>query len=535
MVTLLRIFLVFLLFSTLLFIGAIVAFSLNDARVPHGMLLSSSEIPEYTMVDFGFTHNYDRGRGLPYGAGAILDIDNDGTEEIFLGGGVRQADGIFHLVDDHFVNVVDQTGLVKQGDAMTLGAAVIDMDGNGYDDLLVSRESGIYLYYNNEGRFSLKKLDLEFPVGCVPLAVALTDLNNDDHVDIFVPLVRRSQQIPWLRGPTESGGYGPRLYLNDGEDNFSEVTKAVGITNVEETSQIIFVDLDNDGLDDVTMLHTNGTLSAWKNLGDLLFEKKSNFHEGQQGLYTAIAAGDYDNNGDMDFFVANRGSTFPELFISLLGGHEEFYSSAWFVMKNGGNFTFKESTENVSLAGYELGRGAIFTDLNNDGRKDLVVSQNHPLWPPHILRSLRLPGRMLMQNGQGQFVETAALTGAVNQSLGVMPLRADFNDDGYPDIVHINLGERSRVFLSKAGKNNYLKIKLPGSSRSLGADILVKTISGKEMKRTYQVGGVFCGDPSHIIQIGLNQEKATDVLVQYRDGSIDHTSGVLYNTTVIFE
>ncbi|MDJ0622158.1 MAG: VCBS repeat-containing protein [Desulfocapsaceae bacterium] len=532
---LLQIIIVTVLITALLCVGAIVGYSLNDAKVEHEVGLTDIEIPQYSMVDLGFVHAYEQARGLPYAAGAILDIDNDGTEEIFLGGGVRQADGFYHYVDDHFVNVVDQTGFVKQGDDITLGAAVIDMDSNGYDDLIISRESGLYLYYNNEGVFSLKKLDIEFPAGAFPLGVAITDLNDDGFVDFFVPIVRRAEPMDWLVGDIEQQGIPPRLYINDGEDNFSEITEAVGISDIAEARQIIFADLDNDGLDDITMLHTNGTLSTWKNLGDLLFENRSHFHTSRKGYYTAMAAGDYDNNGDMDFFIANRGSTHPAALANLLHNKQEPFTSEWIVMKNSGFFTFKDGGADTRLAGYEIGRGAIFADLNNDGRNDLVVSQNHPYWPPHILEQLRLPGRIFVQNMAGEFGETATLTETVNKSYGVTPLRADFNNDGYVDIVNVNMGERNKVFLSKAGNNNYLKIKLPGSSRSLGADILVKTVSGTEMKRTYQVGGVLCSDSSHIIQVGLGQEKVTDVLVQYRDGTIDHTSGVLYNTIVTFE
>lgn len=535
MVKFLRIIISITLIVGLLGVGTIVVYSLNDAKVMHEVELTDTEIPQYSTVEFGFEHTYERERGLPYAAAAIIDVDSDGTEEIFLGGGVRQADGFYHFVEDHFVNVVDQTGFVKQGDDITLGAAVIDMDGNGYDDLIVSRESGIYLYYNNEGNFSLKKLDIDFPAGSVPLGVAVTDLNDDGFVDFFVPIVRRAQPGTWLAGTVEGEGVPPRLYINDGEDNFSEITEAVGITNIAEARQIIFADLDNDGLDDITMLHTNGTLSTWKNLGDLLFENRSHFHTSRKGYYTALAAGDYDNNGAMDFFVANRGSTHATALADIFYPKKEPYTSDWIVMKNSGFFTFKDGAAEARLEGYELGRGALFTDLNNDGRNDLVVSQNHPYWPPHLLEKLRLPGRIFVQNTAGEFAETATLTETTNASYGVTPLRADFNNDGYPDIVMVNLGERSKVFLSKEGENNYLKIKLPNSPRSLGADILIKTLSGKEMKRTYQVGGVLCGDSSHIIQVGLGKEKATDVLVQYRDGLIDHTSGVLYNTTIIFE
>jgi hypothetical protein len=187
------------------------------------------------------------------------------------------------------------------------------------------------------------------------------------------------------------------------------------------------------------------------------------------------------------------------------------------------------------LAGYELSRGALFTDLNNDGLQDLVVSQNHPYWPTHLLRQFRLPGRMFVQTSAGEFVETANLSGAMNSSFAVTPLRADFNKDGYPDIVHVNLGDRTRIFMSKAGKNNYLKIALANTARSLGAVVRIKMVSGKVLEVVNGSAKELCGDSSPILHVGLGNEKAIDIRVTYTNGESDQTSGVFYNTEVVFD
>ncbi len=515
--------------------GGVAFMVVQDGKPKYPELAAGMEIPQFSMIEVDFTHKYKRFGGLPYTAGAIIDVDNNGRDELFLGGGLRQADGLFVLTDDGFVNVADQVGLVKLGDGITLGAAVIDIDGNGYQDLIVSRENGLWLYRNHEGSFQMEKLDIAISPGSVPLAVALTDLNNDGHIDFFLPLVGKVTPLTWFYGADEESGFRPRLYLNNGDDTFSDMTTAVGLQSMQESFQGIFADLDDDGLMDLVAIYTNGRISTWKNLGKLLFENKAHFHANRRGDYMGLAAGDYDGDGRIDLFLTNRGGTMPQSLLRTLQNRRALWESRWTLMNNSGFFSFRGDEERSRIADYEMGRGALFTDVNSDGRMDLLVSQNHPYWPLYMVDAFRLPGKVLLQNNEGQFAEAAEDTGIVNKGYGLTPLEADFNGDGRPDIVHVNLGGKSRVFLSTAGQNHYLHVRLADSARSLGATVQVKTVSGTILKRQFLVGRGLCSDSSHSLFFGLGQDKAIDVTVEYRNGEMDQISGVLFNTMVEFD
>ncbi len=340
MFKILRIIIYIILASVFLAVGSLIIQALRDSRAKENVALEDDQVPQFTLIDVDFHQSFRRSQGLPYAAGAIIDVDNDGTEELFLGGGVLQADGLFFFKDDHFVNVVEQTGMVKQGDAITLGAAVIDADSNGYDDLIISRENGIWLYFNENGRFSMEKLDIEIPAGAVPLGVTVTDLNRDGNVDLFVPFIRRTSPLEWLSGAKQGAGVRPRLYVNNGDNTFFDITATVGMGDIEEARQAVFRDLDNDGLEDLTVLHTSGELSTWKNLGDLLFENKSHFHTNSKGFFMGLAAGDYDNNNRTDFFLSNRGSTQPQIITDFFHGKDERIISEWILMNNSGSKDF---------------------------------------------------------------------------------------------------------------------------------------------------------------------------------------------------
>lgn len=529
----LRIIIYFFLAIFVVFAAIVVGHSLLDGRVDMSVADEEIEKVEYSTIDVDFRHSYRKSRGVPYTAGAIIDVDNNGTEELFLGGGVLQADALLLFMEDHFVNVVEQAGMVKQGDEITLGATVIDIDNNGYDDLIISREHAIWLYSNINGSFTMEKLNIIIPEGAVPLRVSVIDINRDGHVDLFVPFVRRTTQMEWLLNNKAEKSISPRLYLNDSSNSFFDITATAGLENLEEVQQAIFTDLDNDDLEDLAVIHTSGRLSTWKNLGNLLFENKAHFHSNRKGYFMGIAAGDYDANGRKDLFITNRGWTQPRFLTNLLA-KEERITSEWILMNNSGFFSFRDGAEEAGLVDHELSRGAIFSDLNNDGRKDLVVAQNHPYWPLHRFKSFRLPGRMFMQTSDATFAESGN-SETVNPSFSVTPLQADFNHDGYPDIVHVNLDGPTRVFISKGGKNHFLKVKLPNNAKSLGAIVQIKTFTGKIIETVHGPKGELCGDSSHVLLIGLGQEKAVDVMVRYADGERDQTSGVLYNTTVNFD
>jgi enediyne biosynthesis protein E4 len=530
-----RIIIYILLIVVIVACAAVAVYALRDKKEKYSVDVDPELIPQFTAVDVDFRHSYQSSRGLPYASGAVIDIDNDGIEELFLGGGVLQADGLFRLEGDHFVNVVEQAGIVKQGDEITLDVAVIDVDNNGFDDLIVSRESALWLYSNENGRFTVKKLDIEFPEKAVPLGVSIVDINRDGKVDLFVSFVSRTSSREWFYGERKEEGIPPRLYVNKGDNSFFDVTQIAGLGELEEALHAVFADLDNDGLEDLTLLHTSGRLSTWKNLGNLLFEHKAHFHTNKKGFFMGLALADYDNNGRPDLLLTNRGSTQPQFITDFLHEKDEPVISEWVLLNSSGFFSFRDDAERAQLSAYELSRGAMFTDLNNDGLQDLVVSQNHPYWPTHLLKQFRLPGRMFVQTGAGEFAEIGSLSGVVNPSFGVTPLQADFNNDGYPDIVQVNLDDRSRIFLSKPGEKNYLKIDLANNARSLGAMVRIKMASGTILEVVNGLAKEFCGDSTPILLLGIGKEKAIDITVQYSNGEKDQTSGVFFNTTVAFD
>jgi hypothetical protein len=171
----------------------------------------------------------------------------------------------------------------------------------------------------------------------------------------------------------------------------------------------------------------------------------------------------------------------------------------------------------------------VFEDFNLDGRDDLVVSENYEGWPLHKVPMWRLNGRFMLQSENGKFMEAGDESGVQNRAFGISPLTADFNQDGYPDLVHVNLLGQQKVFLSKGGKQGFLKVKLPNPVDSVGTEVSVPLDDGTTLIQTFVVGEGLVSDQSHMLLFGLGDNKATKVSIDSLNRPVQEVSGEFRN------
>ena len=150
---------------------------------------------------------------------------------------------------------------------------------------------------------------------------------------------------------------------------------------------------------------------------------------------------------------------------------------------NNGDNSFTDITEASGLYYKHNTFMGLFVDVDNDGLEDLIVAHD---------------------------------TG-----FGISPITADFNGDGYPDLVHINIAGKPRAYINNGGDANYLKVQLPDTIASIAAKISVKRSDGKIIYRDFISGEGLCSDQSHIQTFGLEDTSATDITVQYINGETE--------------
>ena len=489
-------------------------------------------IPEFEEFTLKFMPEYNAKKTLPFTAGAIIDVDGDGIEEVFFGGGQNQNDVFYQFQKGEFKDITQSLKWSKNKEDDTFGAVSLDLDSDGDADLLVARQSGVWLYTNNRGVFSSQRLELDLDEQTVPLSVAVADLNRDGLYDMYVSgyIARK-----YVEGETifnkEYGGVSA-LFLNQGDNQFDNITKKSGLYHQHNTFQGIFIDVDNDGLEDLVVAHDTGTVKTWKNKGNLQFEDIDNPTSHYFSYPMGIAVSDYNNDGLPDFFFSNVGSTTPNALVRGDLRDDQILNKKWIMFENKGNFSFYDVADQVSLADYEFSWGAIFEDFNLDGRDDLVVSENYVGFPTHIVPAWRLNGRFMLQNTQHEFAPMGKASGIKNRHYGISPLTADFNNDGAPDLVHTNLKGPQKIYISKNVDNHYLKIKLPNTVSSVAAKVKVTLDSGKVLHQTFIVGEGLCSDQSHTLIFGLGKEHAVLAEVTYLDGQQHRQQGMFKNQTL---
>lgn len=241
---------------------------------------------------------------------------------------------------------------------------------------------------------------------------------------------------------------------------------------------------------------------------------------------------DLDNNGYVDFYFSNVGTTPPNFMIRGELTDDQISNWKWLLFKNNGDFKFEDVAQQAKIADYEFAWGGVFDDLNLDGRDDLIVAENYIGLPMHKMPFLRLNGRLLLQTANGEFAPAGAQAGVSNRLYSISPLTADFNQDGRPDIVHANLNSDSKLFLSQPGSGNYLKVKLADTINSIGAVVAIKLSNGDVLQRPYVSGEGLCSDSSRIITFGLGDNQATQVNIQYLDGKQQFMVGPFENELI---
>lgn len=454
-------------------------------------------------------------------AAAATDLDGDGVDELFLGGGIGQPDGWFKFENGSFADITQKLGWQKNLENTTLGISSIDFDRDSLTDVLMSCEEGVLFYKNTGKGFAApQKLDLPLDEKSQPVAVAFADLNNDGWVDIFLSAYLKKER---MEGQTifNKEGYGgnSKLFLNNGGNTFRDITAEAGLTYTHNTFCAVFVDLNNDKLPDLVVAHDTGEPRIYENKGSLKFEKVTHPLTGIFSYAMGIAVGDYNNDGLQDLFFSNVGGTMPSIMLrGDLRSDQMLYTNMIF-LENKGNFKFENAGKKTKTEKYEFSWGAIFEDFNLDGAQDLVIAENYVDLPNSKI--FPLPCRFLMQLPDQTFMNIEGRTNTENPNYAIAPLAGDFNDDGFPDLVFSNLDGLPKAFISKANvAHNYLKIVLPNSPEFLNARVTAVRTDGKTLvlQKVIAEGLASCQSNTLFVGLGKNEgiPKVTLVLT---DGS----------------
>lgn len=476
------------------------------------------EIPVFKNLDISFKNKYNGDKSLPLMASALIDINNDGVDELFVGGGLEKEDALFSYKDGGFEKSLFFLP-PKSEKFSTYGAVSFDLDNDGKVDLFLTTDIGL-LWYRNTGKgFEVSKIAVPFNEKSICASVSFGDVNRDGHADIYIANYIKKHL---MEGQTifKDFTYGASslLMINNGDNTFKDATEKLGLTYIHNTFMGIFVDIDNDGWLDLVVAHDTGEVRTYKNENGQKFAIKPNPTTGKYAYPMGIAVGDYNNDGNIDFFFSNTGSSVPEFMARGDLAKEDVFIKDWILFRNEGNFKFTDVAKETKVADFEFSWGAIFEDFNLDGKQDLVVAENYVDFPPHKL--FKLPGRFLVQRADGTFAAVEDQANAINMNYGITPLSSDFNQDGYPDLAFANLDGPVVVRLNQGGDANYIAVRLPENAKYVGARIIVTKKDGSTLTDAYVIGEGLGSDQTSTVTFGLGKEtEIMSVKIALSDGT----------------
>ena len=470
-------------------------------------------------IAFPHSHSGNLDKSLPFMGMSAIDVDGDAVDEIFVGGGHDQADGIFRYTEAGFVPYPGGDRFHKDSTDATFGAASIDTNGDGLDDLFVARESGVY-YHVNEGDdgFATQLIEFELEDNTTPLSVALGDVNRDGWVDLYISgYIKLDHAVGETNFDEIYGGFS-HLLLNQGDNTWVDVTREAGLYRQHNTFLAMFIDLDNDQWTDLVVAQDTGVLEIWRNRGDLTFERAATPTDYSYPM--GIGAGDIDNDGLVDLYISNVGHTLPAALLRGNLAEDLPFNMDYMLLRNRGDFTFEDISTASNAGAYGFGWGVVIADFNNDSRMDLYFAQNYARFPGVDFLQL-YPGRLLQQYPGGHFQAVEGVAGIANQNFGITQVVSDFNQDGWPDMVLGNLTGPVRAFLNSGGDRHSLTVRLPGDATWLNARVTVTTAEKHKLTRQLFASEGLCSDQTRALFFGLNESsKPVQVEVQPIGGEV---------------
>jgi enediyne biosynthesis protein E4 len=245
-------------------------------------------------------------------AATVGDVNNDGIDDLFLGGAKWKDGQIFIQTADGKFKPTPQPALHADSTFEDVDAIFFDADADRDMDLFVVSggneftDSSEYrtprLYLNNGQGVFARSLSLP-PIYATGSCVAVNDIDHDGDTDVFLG----TRTIPWQYG-IKPDSY---ILLNDGRGKFSDATEALApqLRKFGFVKNASWVDLDNDKVEELVIAAEWSPISIFKNVNGKLQAVPSaeTGLAGTEGWWNIVTPVDTDGDGDMDLVAGNLG------------------------------------------------------------------------------------------------------------------------------------------------------------------------------------------------------------------------------------
>jgi hypothetical protein len=497
------------------------------------------------------------------GGVALFDYDNDGRLDIFFTNGAKIDDPmpddklpdksdrkfwgqLYHQnPDGTFTDVTEKAGVTGMPqNHYDMGVAVGDYDNDGFEDIYVTGFGGNTLYHNNgNGTFTDVTKSAGVAAGGWSASAGFFDYDNDGKLDLFVTRYINwtfktnhycGERQPGFRAychPDNYDGVTNILYHNNGDGSFTDVSAKAGIANPSGKGLgVSFADYDGDGFTDIFVANDSVQCFLYHNNGNGTFT--------ETGLLAGVG---YNEDGKT---FAGMGTDFsdydndgrPDIVVTDLSNER------YMLFRNNGDRTFRDVTNTSGVGGATLsfaGWSVRFFDYDNDGWKDLFVAQSHVMdtiekTSPN-LRYLQPP--LLLRNESGHFVRMVAGEAFKIDWAGRGAAFGDIDNDGDTDVVVNNAGQKAYLLRNDGGnRGNWIRIETVGKKSNhdgIGSRVRVVSASGLTQYFTVNtaVGYLSASDKRLLVGMGADSAAAL-VEIRWPSGVVQRFENVKAGQTL---
>ncbi|GER60594.1 hypothetical protein ULMA_27020 [Patiriisocius marinus] len=456
------------------------------------------------------------------GGVATADFNNDGLLDIVFTANMALNKIYINRGNFKFEDITSTAGINSSAKDWCTGVNVIDINNDGYQDIFISRAGWFeneeanklrnLLFINNgDLTFTEKGEDYGFKDNSRSTQACFFDKDNDGDLDVYI--INHPKKFTTVRKSSdgsmsfidENATYSDsdKLYENN-NGKFTDITKSLNLQNVSHSLGIRAADLNNDGWqdlyiandyskpDDILINQKNGT---FKNERNSVVKHMSKFSMG-------VDIADINNDGLVDIFNSemlgkdnyskkvNMASMNPELYEGFIKANFHYQDMHNSLQLNNGNGTFSEISWMANVAETDWSWSPLFADFDNDGLKDLFVSNGYKrdvlnkdfmrksgkevLKNPKIFDLVQnnIPvsksyNYIFKNNGDLTYNDNSKKWGLKDVALNTNGAAyADLDNDGDLDLVLNNIEERAIIYKNNnIDNNNFLTLDLIDNSK----------------------------------------------------------------------
>ncbi|MFT5166560.1 MAG: hypothetical protein ACI8P3_001792 [Saprospiraceae bacterium] len=531
-----------------------------------------NEVNETEEVNIFTYLNLYNGSGV-----AIGDINNDGLPDIFMGGNLFGGRLYLNKGNFKFQQISETANVFYPG--FTTGITMVDVNEDGYLDIYLCRSlqgdpekrTNLLLINNQDLTFTEQARKFGIDDSGYSIHANFFDMDNDGDLDLYVlnhrvDFDKQNYIMPYLQklnkikktSEEDYKAFSNHLYRNEGNGNFTDITRQAGLQNEVFSLAATVADLNSDGYQDIFLscdfadkdhLYINNQDGTFTDKVDSMLA-----HISRSSMGSDIA--DVNNDGLLDIMVVDMmaedhfrqkqmgfGQVSYDMFHLAADYGLNYQISRNCLQLNNGNGTFSEIAQLAGVSNTDWSWSPLIADFDNDGLKDIFVSNGYPkdvndtdfvhylsdslarhkkmdnalsFRLSQSIQSTALPNYIFQNSGNLIFHNRSQDWGLTQKTFSNGAAYADLDLDGDLDLIVNNYNQPALLYRNRSRElisdHHYISIALKGgqgNTQALGAKVWVEAGGISQFQEVTTNRG-FLSSSGSTLHFGLGNEEEVD-------------------------